>query len=266
MEIKGVDVTMPRIAREKSISGIYHVILRGANRQEIFHDDKDRIRFLETLVRYKSESEIKLHGWCLMNNHIHMLIEEGKEEIAATMKRLGVSFVRYYNWKYNTTGHLFQDRYKSEKVDSDRYFLTVIRYIHRNPVNAGLAQHPSGWKWSSCREYYGEKSYPAGLLNTEAILELFSQDKDIAVEKFKEFCKTENEDTCLEDNQRTRLKDEEVKEEIENILSGVNVAQIKSLPKKQRDEIVKSVKTIKGVSQRQLARVMGISQTLISSA
>lgn len=133
---------MPRTAREKSKSGIYHVIIRGANRQEIFHDDQDCLRFLETLERYKSKTEIKIYGWCLMNNHIHLLIEEGKEELATTMKRIGVSFVWYYNWKYNTTGHLFQDRYRSEKVESNEYLITVNRYIHQNPVKARLVRKP----------------------------------------------------------------------------------------------------------------------------
>ncbi|WP_330571508.1 transposase [Serpentinicella alkaliphila] len=93
--------------REKSESGIYHVIIRGANRQEIFHDDEDCLRFLETLEKYKVKSAIKIYGWCLMNNHIHLLIEEGKEELSTTMKRIGVSFVGYYHLKYDTTGHLF---------------------------------------------------------------------------------------------------------------------------------------------------------------
>ena len=141
---------MSRHAREKSKSGIYHIILRGANKQELFHDDEDKSRFLETLDRYKMESKLKVYGWCLMGNHVHLLIGEGKENLSVTMKRIGVSFVAFYNWKYNTTGHLFQDRFKSENVEDDEYLVTVIRYIHQNPVNAGLTGKPSEWKWSSC--------------------------------------------------------------------------------------------------------------------
>ena len=88
---------MPRRAREKSKSGIYHIILRGANRREIFHDDEDYMRFLETLEKYKKKTEIKIYGWCLMGNHIHLLLEEGNEEISITMKRIGVSYVWFYN-------------------------------------------------------------------------------------------------------------------------------------------------------------------------
>ncbi|MEG6521518.1 transposase [Desulfotomaculum sp. 1211_IL3151] len=83
---------MLRRAREKSETGIYHIMVRGANRQEIFHDDEDRLRFLETLDRIKITSEMKVYGWCLMNNHVHLLLEEANEDISITMKRLGVSF------------------------------------------------------------------------------------------------------------------------------------------------------------------------------
>ena len=257
---------MPRLAREKSKSGIYHIIIRGANRQEIFHSEQDCLKFLETLERYKRETKIKVLGWCLMNNHIHLLIEEGKEELAITMKRIGVSFVWYYNCNYSTTGHLFQDRYRSEKVESDEYLMTVIRYIHQNPVKAGLVKMPIDWKWSSCQGYYGKKSYPDGLLDNELILGLFSEEKGTAIKRFREFNESENEDKCLDDIVAIRLKDEEVRLEIEKIVLGFNLAQIKSLPKNERDEIIKKAKCIDGVTQRQLARILGVSQTLISIA
>ena len=76
----------------------------------LFHDDNDSKKFLETIEKYKKQVEIKVYGWCLMSNHLHMLLGEGKEELSITMKRIGVSFAWYYNWKYRTTGHLFQDK------------------------------------------------------------------------------------------------------------------------------------------------------------
>ena len=88
---------MPRVAREKSRSGIYHVMLRGANRQEIFHDDEDCLKFLNIIEKYKVKSDLKLYAWCLMGNHVHLLVKEGNELLSTTMKRIGVSFVSYYN-------------------------------------------------------------------------------------------------------------------------------------------------------------------------
>ena len=119
---------MPRRAREKSNSGIYHIMLRGANRQEIFHEDEDNLRFLVILDKYSRQSEAKVYGWCLMDNHVHILLREGLEELSLTMKRVGVSFVWYYNNKYETTGHLFQDRFKSEKVESKRLYTSNVFY------------------------------------------------------------------------------------------------------------------------------------------
>ena len=129
---------MPRQARRKSKSGIYHVLLRGINRQQIFEDNEDFEMFLQVLKDCKAISECKLFAYCLMGNHIHLLVQESKEPIGQFMKRILTRFVYWYNVKYQRVGHLFQDRFKSEPVENDSYFMTVIRYIHQNPLKAGL--------------------------------------------------------------------------------------------------------------------------------
>ena len=257
---------MPRTARERSKSGIYHVMLRGTNRQEIFHDDEDCIRLFETLERYKKKSELKVYGWCLMSNHIHLLLQEGKEELAATMKRIGVSFAWYYNWKYKTTGHLFQDRYKSEKIEDNKYLLAVVRYIHQNPFKAGQVKCHDEWKWSSCQSYYGIDSYPNSLLDSELILNIFSEDREKGISKFKEFNETGNEDTFLEDTIKPRLSDEEARSLVIEALDGYGIANIKELPRAERDRLVAKAKNIEGITQRQLSRIFGISLSLINRA
>jgi putative transposase len=93
---------LPRVARERSKSGIYHIMLRGTNRQEICHDDEDNVRFLETLDRYRKKSKIKVYGWCLLGKHVHLLIGEGEEGISTTIKRMGKNYAWFYNWKYKT--------------------------------------------------------------------------------------------------------------------------------------------------------------------
>lgn len=129
---------MPRQARKKSESGIYHIMLRGINQQQIFEDREDYEKFLEILKDCKAICEFKLFAYCLMGNHIHLLIQEGTESLEQVFKRLCGRFVYWYNVKYRRVGHLFQDRFKSEPVDSDDYFFTVQRYIHQNPIKAGL--------------------------------------------------------------------------------------------------------------------------------
>ena len=152
-----------------------------------------------------------------MSNHIHLLLQEDKAALANIMKRIGVSYVWHYNRKYNVVGHLFQDRYKSEAVERDAYLLTVIiRYIHQNPVKAGIAKRPAAWKWSSCAGYYGDNISPPGLLDRDLILGMFSKAGNTAVEWFKEFNEAENTDICLDDTGVIRLTDEKAAEEIKN--------------------------------------------------
>lgn len=258
---------MPRVARMKSRSGIYHVMLRGVNRQEIFHDDGDNMKFLALLQKYKEKAGLGVYAWCLMNNHVHLLLKEGNEELATTMKRILVSFAQYYNWKYQTSGHLFQDRFRSENVEDSRYFLTVIRYIHQNPVKAHMVERADEWRWSSCLGYYDKSYYPGGLLDRHAVLKFFSNDWKIAEEKFREFNEAQIEEECLDDRMmKRRLPDDEARVEISKLLGAHEIAQVKSLPKLQRTEVLKKIKTIDGLSQRQAARILGVSVNLIFRA
>ena len=258
---------MPREARTKSKTGIYHIIWRGANRQEIFHDDMDWIQFLHILKRYKIKYQLGIYAWCLMGNHVHLLIKEGNEDISITMKRIGISYAKYYNWRYITTGHLFQDRFKSENVETTSYLLTVVRYIHQNPVKAGIVSHVDEWKWSSCRGYYGKRHDPGNMLDCHFILRKFSSDIFTARERFKEFNERKNSDKCLDEpvNER-RLSDEQARMEIRKRLGTVEIAQVKSLPKLERNEMLRKVKGIDGLSLRQAGRILGISLSLIFRA
>ena len=258
---------MPRKARIKSRTGIYHIIFRGANRQEIFHDDKDCFQLLQTLEKYSTLYKMKIYAWCLMSNHVHLLIKEGNEDISQTIKRIAVSFVKYYHFKYNTTGHLFEDRFKSENVETVDYLLTVVRYIHQNPLKARIVTSVDKWQWSSCRQYYQLRSV-ARFVDCDLIVNMFGEDRTIAIEQFKIFNERVNDDSCLEnmDEARRRLTDDEARLVIKEIIGMIEIAQVKSLPKERRDPILRSVKCIDGLSQRQVARIFGVSQTLIYRA
>lgn len=258
---------MPREARRKSTSGVYHVMLRGANRQEIFHVKEDHMMFLDILKKYKQISKFTLYAWCLMDNHVHLLLKEGEEELATTMKRISVSYVTFYNWKYSTTGHLFQDRFKSENVETEKYFLTVVRYIHQNPVKAGACLQAEDWKWSSCAGYYDQVYYPRGLLDQETVLKMFGEDSSLAKARFKEFNERSNTDECLENIYRKRnLTDEQARDEIKRLLGEVEIAQVKSMPRWQRDRYLIKVKAIEGLTFRQAARILGVSKNLVQRA
>lgn len=245
---------MPRKAREKSSTGIYHVILRGINRQRIFEDDEDYEKLLETLKDYKEKSGYEIYAYCFMSNHVHILLKEGQEELGTIFRRIGATYVYWYNWKYNRRGHLFQGRYKSETVETDRYFLTVLRYIHQNPLKAGMVKKILEYPWSSYREYIENPK----ICDIEFTLNLFSEDREKAMRLFKEFNLEENKDKCLEYDQNMRWKDPEAIDFIKRISGVQSPLEIQGFEKEKRNDIVKKCKE-EGLSIRQIERLTGIS-------
>ncbi len=140
---------MPRRARQLAESSLYHVMLRGVNRDAIFLEDQDRERFLHSLRRTKEASGCLILAYCLMTNHVHLILMTTAEPISLVMKRLGVRYVGWFNRRYSRVGHLFQSRFTSLPVEDDAYLVTLVRYVWRNPVEAGLASSPEDYRWSS---------------------------------------------------------------------------------------------------------------------
>ena len=143
---------MPRHARQMSTSGYMHIITRGIGRQLLFEEPEDYQHYLKALDRYCTETHVNVCAYCLMENHVHLLVYGETEQIILLMKKLGVSYSFYFNRKYDRVGHLFQDRYRSEPVEDDAYLLTVFRYILRNPCKAGICK-ASEYPWSSYGMY-----------------------------------------------------------------------------------------------------------------
>ncbi len=257
---------MPRVARKKSKTGIYHVIVRGINRQVIFHDEEDFQKYMEILDRAKKVSGCEIYGYCLMRNHVHLVIKENKELIGNIMKRIGASYAYWYNWKNERIGHVFQDRYKSECVEDDRYLMTVIRYIHNNPVKTGTVKKAEQYKWSSVCAYYDGKEYPAGLTDTGFVLEMLSEDKKIATKEFRYFMEEENDDKCLEDEMIVKASDEEVRAEIQKLLKGKAISSLSLMERDERTNILRQAKEITGSSIRQISRITGIGYNIIIRA
>ncbi len=250
---------MPRNPRVKSETGIYHIILRGINRQSVFGDDEDRKRLLSTLKRYQAICGYLIYAYCLMSNHVHLLIKIGEEPLEQVMRRISGSYVYWYNQKYDRIGNLFQDRFKSEPVESDLYLLTVTRYIHQNPLKAGIVTNFDDYFWSSYNDYLKGN----GITDTSFILSIFSDNKNEAIEQFKRFNQTENDDNCLEikDN-GSNISDEELDMIIERDFK-IKAAMIKNEPRDKMTTLLKEILKIDGVSTRQLSRLTGISTGVI---
>jgi len=249
---------MARKPRRKSYSGIYHIMLRGINRQTIFEDDEDKIRLLTTIKRYKEKSNFKLYGYCLMDNHIHLLMQEMDETVSQTIQRIGASYVYWYNSKYLRCGHLFQDRFKSENVETADDFIKVLRYIHQNPLKARLAKNLFECKWTSLKAYLSK----SGMVDIDPGLKLFSPHRNKAIQLFIDYMQESNNDQCLDDHVRVRMSDEEVRSHL-NKLGFPTSSSLQQMEREIRNAIILELKELDGVSIRQLARIIGISKSVI---
>jgi len=233
-------------------------MLRGINKQSIFEDEEDKQRLFKTLKRFKTVSNYELYGYCFMDNHVHILIKEITELISLAVKRISGSYVYWFNWKYERCGHLLQERFKSEAVENDAYFLTVLRYIHQNPVRAGLAKNISEFRWSSFHEYIGKPI----ITDIDFVLDLFSPDRKKAVELFTAYMNEQNNDLCLDYAEKTRVPDSKIRAILlEHNISDIN--QLLQLEKQKRDKIIRFLKSVEGVTIRQLSRLTGISKSVI---
>ena len=255
---------MARQGRQRSTSGIYHVVVRGINRQDIFFDDEDRQQYMKILHRVKEKSGCELYAYCLMDNHVHLLIKEKVEDISQIMKRQGVSYAQAYNQKYERCGHVFQDRFKSEAVETDSYFLAVLRYIHQNPLKAGITQNINDYTWSSHR-LYASRQYQV-LVDIEFALGLFAMQEDQQVARYLQFMMEINDIQYLDIDERLKRSDNEVRTALKNLLADQSVQVLITMKQCERDEILKRLKEMDGVSIRQIARVTGIGKNVVAKA
>ena len=257
---------MPRESRRKSPSGIYHVMMRGVNREPIFHDDEDRCHFLNLLIHTRLPDAFDLYAYCLMVNHIHLLIRERSDDISRTMKRINSRYVSWFNAKYDRIGPLFQGRFKSLNIEDDCYLLSVLRYIHLNPVKANLVESPEDYVWSSCRKYYAAAEERSDLLNLRFILDMFDEHSAAASERLKLFTLQPNTDKIPDYEDCARISDGKLRQEILALLSGRPLSAIQVLDRKDRDALLQKIKAIAGATHRQIARVVDLAPSIIFKA
>jgi REP element-mobilizing transposase RayT len=136
----------------------YHIMSRGNHRLAIFRDDEDRQVYLSMLSQVKDKHSFILHAYCLMSNHVHFQLETITTEPGKIMKLLNMKYAIFFNKKYRFVGQLMQGRFLAEVIEDDRYFLALNRYIHLNPVKAGIVLNPRDYKWSSYNAYLGGDS------------------------------------------------------------------------------------------------------------
>lgn len=149
---------MPRRLRIHQPGGFYHVTLRGNHRRDIFFAANDRGLLNKIVARAIEKYDARIHAYCWMTNHIHLLIQIGDEPLARTMRQIAAEYARAMHLKLKVTGHFFERRYHAKLVVTDAYLLELVRYIHLNPVIAGIVDDPSRYHWSSHHNYVGRRS------------------------------------------------------------------------------------------------------------
>jgi len=176
---------MPRKTRIHYPGATYHVILRGNAGAPIFFEDNDRYRLYLFLQQASERFRCRIHGFCLMTNHIHLLVQVADIPLSTIMQNLSLRYTKWINFSQNRTGHVFQGRYKALLLDADAYLLELVRYIHLNPVRAGMVAAPELYPWSGHRAYLGRETIP--WLTTDWILSQLSSGTDTARQAYGEF-------------------------------------------------------------------------------
>ena len=260
---------MPRQPRRESSSGVYHCMLRGVNKQDIFFDRKDYEKFLQIMERTKNKYLYQLYSYVLMPNHIHLEIRDKNQKLSQIIHSMATSYANYFNKKYQRVGHLFQSRFQSKNVENSYYLLNLIRYIHQNPVKAGITQIDR-YPWSSYPEYFKKskkRKEKNTLVNTDEVLFMFSAQKEQAKKLFLDFnhkdFKIRNSSDFLEYEIKNKLSDNELIYFIKEELGIDNIQEIQKYNINDRNEVIKKISNRKGITQKQIARVLGIHIRMI---
>lgn len=176
---------MPRKPRIYFPGAVYHVILRGNAGNPIFFDDSDRLRLYLFLQRAVEKFNCRIHAFCLMINHIHLVVQTGDTPLSRIMQNISQRYTKWINYSQSRTGHVFQGRYKALLIDVDTYLLELVRYIHLNPVRAVVTALPDDHPWSSHRAYINREVIP--WLTTEWVMSLLGSDAESAVQRYGQF-------------------------------------------------------------------------------
>lgn len=176
---------MARKPRIEFPGALYHVIARGNHRSQIFLTPNDYEKYLSLVERYKERYGFRLYAYALLNNHLHLLIETTDNPLSKIMQGIQQTYTQFFNWKYDKVGHLFQGRYKAILCQKDTYLLELIRYIHLNPIRAGLVKSITHYPWTSYSSYLKNKK--GKLIDADVVLEQFGHDKITARRHYQQF-------------------------------------------------------------------------------
>jgi REP element-mobilizing transposase RayT/DNA-binding transcriptional regulator YiaG len=243
-------------------------MLRGINQQRIFEEKADYLRFVEIMRDTKDASKCGLLAWCLMSNHVHLLLATDGEVDSAEYSsiqilsrfflQLETRYAQWFNKKYERSGHLFTNRYKSEVVQDNAYLLTVIDYIHQNPVVAGLCEKSKDYPWSS-RQSLGKGK---GLVDEVRLFQMISLDDALALDARQDTGQDKPAPFREQRGRRLKVSDDEAVKLIENISGVATTAKVLSLSSDKQFDVVCTLRK-HYLSLRQIARLTGLSKGVV---
>ena len=234
--------------------GYYHLSTDGWKDGKLFYTEGQYAHGMTLTGLLTLRLELTIYDFSLLDNHVHLLLQEGEEPLGMIFRRIGTKYVYWFNRRYERTGHLFQDRFRSETVEDDAGFVTVLRYIHLNPVKAGLCKVPEEYPYSSYARYFD----PDSLTDPGMILGMMDR------EAFYRFHRENTEDRCMDipDRDRKLLSDEKALRILKERFGCGSAAEFGKLPEDKRTtEIRHLLKT--GGSLRQVSRLTGVSVGIV---
>ena len=247
---------MPRIPRIISESGYMHLMIKGVNKQIIFEERSDYIHFLNLLKKSSIDKNVKICAYCLMENHVHLLVYDRDKNTPQFMKQLCQTYAVYFNNKYQRSGHLYQNRYTSKPVESEKYLLKVFHYILNNPRKAGICS-AAEYPWSS----YGKYGLPNSFVDTFVLKELIGSPKE-----YEAFIASDDTDEEESPEFTPGKRDDDwAKEIIQKYLHIKSGTVLQTYSTEARNEALRLLKE-KGLSIRQIERLTGINRSAIHRA
>ena len=256
---------MPRLPRRVAESGFYHVVLYANGRQNLFEEDADRLAFLDMFVEAARKHGVSILAWCLMANHIHLLLEDPDDCLSELMRSLATRYAQRFNRRGGHAGHVFRGRFYSSPVEGEAYLLEAMRYIHNNPATAGICA-AEDYPWSSYHEYAGApdrtgtgRTGAPDRTDTGLLLEMLG-----GREAFVRFSSS-SERVRYRPPARPRLADAAAEEVAREVLGPLTASELKGQEQARRNALLCELREA-GLSVRQIERLTGIGRGTITRA
>ena len=244
----------------RTVTGYYYVSARGTGKQVIFETDDDRREFLELMRDCCRDAQVTIVAWCLMNDHVDLVLSDYEDTMSAAMHRLLLTYARRFNKRTGRSGHLFQNRFDRRSLDSDRYLMAAIRSVHANPQEAGIALIER-YPWSSFAEYLRayDNDMTREFSDPSCVLELFGSAKAFIAYSLS---KPDDGEPAMPDLEETEWERYAFAEKLAKGL-GVPLHGVKDAPPAQRDIVILGLHNA-GFTVRQIERYTGIGKSTVS--